>query len=91
MFKRRKYSVTLSGENLNDYIEGKISGLIDGIVDSNAKRGYAHWVGMNDDGTSFRKITFEATRRQLRRVMRMLHKRYLGFINIVFEYEGEVS
>lgn len=85
MFRKCNYLITLSGDRLNEYIKGRVSGMIQAIIDPRVK--YTKYCGRWYDNviTGQTKFYFSATKRQLRKVKKMVNGYYSNSINIVFE------
>lgn len=78
------YSITLSGEHLNEYIEGRISGMIYVLTGMPNSR-YA-WRKHEDDERSY--LNFKATEEQYNAICEAIDKTYFGFIEYDIVYLG---
>lgn len=74
----KSYILKLTGENLNPYIIGKVSGIIDAMI------------GVPDESYPYRQysnghceIYFDATEVQYKNIMMAIDKRYKGIIEYV--------
>ncbi len=91
MFKRRLFSCTIYGDEANEYVEGKISGIIDTVTNPYCERiQYAIRSG-EINGVKYRTLRFEATNRQLNKLIKMVGNHYGNFCKIVFNQTWEVS
>lgn len=79
----KTYVLKLSGENLNEYIKGNVSGIIDAIIGVPDKL-----YPIRQYPNSQCEIRFVATEGQYDAIMRAITKRYSGVIDYELIFRG---
>ena len=75
-----KYKITVGGAGLNEYIQGRISGIVH-VLSGMPAKGYG-WMRHDDDGRE--TLTFECTEEQYQTIVTSVKNLYGHLIDLEF-------